>query len=79
MRNTDRNGRPEGTYEASWSEQPIPGIQPGMADHAPTGWVVAGEGPGAEHQGTVFRDLDLLFATLCRLAFLGQRTSYTAF
>ncbi len=35
---------------ARWSEQPRPGIQPGMADHAPTGWVVAGEGPGAEHR-----------------------------
>ena len=26
---------PEGTNKASWSEPPIPGIQPGMADHAP--------------------------------------------
>ena len=28
----------------------MPGTQPGMADHAPTGWVVAGAGPGAEHR-----------------------------
>ena len=27
-----------------------PGAQPGMVDHAPTGWVVAGEGPGADHR-----------------------------
>ncbi|MDE0138120.1 MAG: hypothetical protein OXQ26_06030 [bacterium] len=39
---------------ARWSEQPIPGIQPGMADHAPTGQVVVGEGPV---RGTDFRDL----------------------
>ena len=26
---------PEGTYEASWSEPPNPGIRPGMAGHAP--------------------------------------------
>ena len=30
-----------------------PGAQPGMVDHAPTGWVVAGwwgRGPGADHR-----------------------------
>ena len=37
-------------HEGLWSEQPIPGIQPGMADHAPTGWVAAGAGPGAKHR-----------------------------
>ncbi len=30
--------------------QPIPGTQPGMADHAPTRVVAAGAGPGAEHR-----------------------------
>ena len=30
--------------------QPIPGIQPGMSGHAPTGWVAAGEEPGAKHR-----------------------------
>ena len=51
--------------------RPIPGLQPGMADHAPTGWVVEGEGPGAVHrisrlleleaEGTVYDALILRF------------------
>ena len=45
----------------------MPGTQPGMADHAPTGWVVAGAGPGAEHR---------FFATFGASRFLRQRASY---
>ena len=29
-------------HQGLWSEGPSPGSRPGMADHAPTGWVVAG-------------------------------------
>ncbi len=36
--------------EGFMERQPIPGIQPGMADHAPTGWVVVGAGPDAKHR-----------------------------
>ena len=39
-----------GEHEGLWSEQPMPGDWLGMADHAPTGQVVAGVGPGAEHR-----------------------------
>ena len=35
---------PQGTYEGSWSEAPIPGSRPGMADHAPNE-VMVGVGP----------------------------------
>ena len=47
----DRLGRPEGTSRALWSEQPIPGIRPGMANHAPNRdrWR-RGAGPGAKHR-----------------------------
>ena len=30
--------------------QPMPGDSPGLPDHAPTGWVVVGAGPGAKHR-----------------------------
>ena len=38
-----------GTYDFM-ERQPTPGSQSGMADHAPPGWVVVGEGPGAKHR-----------------------------
>jgi len=49
MRQTDRNGRPKGTRQLM-ERQPIPGNQPGMADHAPNRRGGGGGGPGAEHR-----------------------------
>ena len=47
----DRSERPaEGNMTARWSEPPTPGIQPGMADHAPNRTGGGGGGPGAKHQ-----------------------------
>ena len=55
--------RPIGTagpreHEGLWSEQPIPGIQPGMADHAPTR--MGGGGGGARCEAPDFATFDIL-------------------